>query len=266
MRGVLIDLDGVIWESDAVIEGAPATVGWLEARQIPYLFVTNTTSRPRELIAEKLATLGIDTDTDRILTPPVAAAHWISKYCKQPCVLIVPDATLADFADVASTDVNDTQPVAAVVIGDIGDGWSYALMNRVFRQLMRSPPPQLVALGMTRYWRADDGLRLDVAPFIKAFEHASGCQPVVLGKPSRDFYAIALQMINCDPLHTVMIGDDIQGDVLGAQECGMQGLLVKTGKFRPADMDTGVMPDALLDSIADLPDWWEQQERRYAVN
>jgi phospholysine phosphohistidine inorganic pyrophosphate phosphatase len=66
---------------------------------------------------------------------------------------------------------------------------------------------------------------------------------------------VALEKIGCKAIDTVMVGDDLFGDVLGAQEAGMQGLLTRTGKFRPQDLETGVMPDALLDSIADLPAW-----------
>jgi phospholysine phosphohistidine inorganic pyrophosphate phosphatase len=53
-----------------------------------------------------------------------------------------------------------------------------------------------------------------------------------------------------------MIGDDIQADVRAAQDVGLKGVLVKTGKFRPQDLAGPAMPDATLDSIAGLPDWW----------
>ncbi|MGI9290847.1 MAG: TIGR01458 family HAD-type hydrolase [Gammaproteobacteria bacterium] len=255
MKGVLIDLDGVIWENDKVVLGAAETIAWLKEKAIPYLFVTNTTSKPRRLIAEKLIRLGIDVDVDELLTPPIAAALWLTQHAPGPAALLVPDATLEDFANIPNAELDHTGGLAAVVIGDIGEAWTYKILNDAFRQLMVSDPPQLVALGMTRYWRASDGLRLDVAPFIKALEYAACCQAVVLGKPSAAFFDIALQQIGCVPIDTIMIGDDVLVDVLGAQEAGMQGFLTRTGKFRPHDLDAGIMPDALLNSIADLPKW-----------
>ena len=54
-----------------------------------------------------------------------------------------------------------------------------------------------------------------------------------------------------------MIGDDIIGDVQGAQLAGLRGGLVRSGKYRPADLERGVAPDVILDSVADLPAWWE---------
>lgn len=261
MHGVLIDLDGVVWESDQVVAGAPEAIDWLHAAGIPHLFITNTTSRPRRLIVDKLSSLGMEADAEQILTPPIAATNWLGKHSDGPAALVVPDATREDFASIATVPLDDndakTGDVAAIVIGDIGDAWSYPLLNKIFRLLMRSPPPQLIALGMTRYWRAEDGLRLDVAPFIKALEHATDCTAVVLGKPSADFFSIALNMIDCTTEDTVMIGDDISTDVRGAQAAGLQGLLVKTGKFRPQDLKGTIRPDTTLDSIAQLSEWWQ---------
>jgi HAD superfamily hydrolase (TIGR01458 family) len=259
MRGVLIDLDGVIWENDQIVRGTPEAIDWLTARDIPYLFVTNTTSRPVRLIADKLARLGIDTERDRILTPPIAASAWLTTHASGPTVLLVPEATREDFTNVQATELDSDVPVTAIVVGDIGAAWTYSLLNSAFRRLMKEHPPRLIALGMTRYWRAADGLRLDVAPFIKALEHAADCEAVVLGKPSVDFFNIALAQIGCSAIDTLMIGDDLVGDVLGAQEAGMQGILTRTGKFRPQDLDRGIMPDALIDSIGELPDWLESR-------
>jgi phospholysine phosphohistidine inorganic pyrophosphate phosphatase len=255
MRGVLIDLDGVIWESDQVVDGAPATVDWLNQHNIPHLFVTNTTSRPVRLIADKLERLGIRTAQDKLFTPPLAACEWLAANAPGPCALLVPEATYEDFSAIQAGSLDSSEQLAAIVVGDIGAGWTYEVLNNAFRRLMDAHPPQLIALGMTRYWRAADGLRLDVAPFIKALEHAAGCEAIVLGKPSNAFFDIALEKIGCKAIDTVMVGDDLFGDVLGAQEAGMQGFLTRTGKYRPQDMEAGVLPDALLDSIADLPDW-----------
>jgi HAD superfamily hydrolase (TIGR01458 family) len=144
----------------------------------------------------------------------------------------------------------------AVVLGDLGAGWDFATLNRAFRLLMGEPHPHLIALGMTRYWRAPDGLRLDCAPFVMALQHATGIEPVVLGKPAEPFFEAALGAVGAKAAETLMIGDDIHGDVGGAQQAGILGLLVRTGKFQLADLSVGIRPAGVLDSVADLPDWW----------
>ena len=74
-----------------------------------------------------------------------------------------------------------------------------------------------------------------------------------MGKPSRQFFQLALSDLGIRPEDAAMIGDDILTDVLGAQEMGMQGILVKTGKYREENAkSTGVKPDMVLESLADL--------------
>ncbi len=259
MAAVLIDLDGVLYEGDRLVAGADRAIAWLAGRSIPYAFVTNTSSRPRRDIATKLGGLGIEANEDDILTPPVAAAAWLAGNAAGPAALFVAPGTLDDFTGVEVARRTDER-VAAVVVGDYGARWDFAELNRAFRLLMAEPQPALVALGMTRFWQADDGLRLDTAPFVVALAHASGATPVVLGKPAKPFFDAALERLGAEAADTVMIGDDIRGDVGGAQQAGILGVLVRTGKFRAADLDGDVRPDVVLDSIAALPRRWPEIE------
>ena len=143
-----------------------------------------------------------------------------------------------------------------MVVGDLGEAWDFATLNRAFRLLTAQPRPTLVALGMARFWKAVDGLYLDNGPFAQALAFAAGVEPVVTGKPSADFFGAAARELGLAAGDIVMVGDDVVGDVGGAQAAGMRGVLVRTGKFTPDDLDRGVTPDAVLDSVVDLPDWW----------
>jgi HAD superfamily hydrolase (TIGR01458 family) len=259
---LLIDLDGVVYRGDQPIEGAAAAVRWLTEQQLPYLFVTNTTSRPRAALVEKLAGLGIAASVEDILAPPDAAAAWLAERGCRRLNLLVPAATQAAFAGFEIIDVDRMSAapaVDAVVVGDLGREWSFDRLNLAFRCLMRDPQPLLLALGMTRYWHAPDGLQLDTAPFVAALEHASGVAPTVLGKPAPAFFAAALARLGTSAGQTSMIGDDIRADVAGAQAAGLEGILVRTGKFRAGDLELGIEPDLVLESIADLPRVWSER-------
>jgi phospholysine phosphohistidine inorganic pyrophosphate phosphatase len=118
--------------------------------------------------------------------------------------------------------------------------------------------PVDAAVGMTRYWLAPSGISLDVAPFVAALEHATGRKALVFGKPAAAFFRMATQKLGLPAKRILMVGDDIQADVRGAQKAGLQAALVKTGKFRPADLEGKIRPRVVLDSIADLPGWWTQ--------
>ena len=76
MTALLFDMDGVIYNSETLIQGAPETLAWVRERRIPHMFVTNTTSRGRGVLVEKLAKFGIPATENDILTPCVAARSW----------------------------------------------------------------------------------------------------------------------------------------------------------------------------------------------
>lgn len=258
---LLIDLDGVIYQSDRIISGAVDTLEWIRRQRIPHLYVTNTTSRSRVSLLQKFESLGFEASLDEVMTPIVAASHWLVDHGLQRTALFVPEDAQREFSEIESLPLDRVSAVDAVVIGDLGDAWDYRKLNQAFRFLLQEPRPQLIALGMTRYWRAADGLRLDVAPFVRALECAASCEALVMGKPAPAFFETSLEMLGCRAEQALMIGDDIAADIDAAQRCGIRGIQVRTGKFRPADLDGQIEPYALLDSFADLPSWWSTGNR-----
>lgn len=253
---MLLDLDGVVYVGEQPVPGAAETIDWLAREGLPYRFLTNTTSRSRRAIVDKLAGMGIHTGPEQILTPAAAAVAWLQRHGIAHPAVFAPDATAAEFAELSPLQGRAEHGAGAVVIGDLGDGWNFPTLNRAFRLLMSDAEAPLIALGMTRYWRAGDGLRLDVGAFVRALEYAAGRTAVILGKPDPAFYNTAVDALRVEADQVVMVGDDIQTDVEGAQRAGLTGLLVRTGKFSTSDLTYGVSPDAVLDSVADLPQWW----------
>jgi len=257
-RGLLLDLDGVVYVGDEPVPGAAEAVAWLGRERIPFRYLTNTTSHPRREIVAKLDGLGIPATADQVLTPAVTALAWMRRHRIERPALFVPPATATELADLHPLPAGAEGDAGAVVVGDLGEGWDFATLNRAFRLLVQPTRPPLIALGMTRYWRAPDGLRLDAGAFVRALEFAADREAVVLGKPDRAFYDAAVAALGLSPDRVVMVGDDVRVDVDGAQRAGLRGVLVRTGKFSPSDLEGGVTPDAVLGSLADLPQWWQR--------
>ncbi len=257
MKAILFDLDGVLYQGGSLLTGAVEALDWVRREGIDHLFLTNTSSRPRAAIRENLARMGIRVSVEEILTPAVAARDWLLAQGVSSVALFIPEATRGEFVGLDAPTAEAQSGAGAVIVGDLGEGWDFATLNRAFRLLMAEPHPHLIALGMTRYWRAADGLRLDTAPFVVALQHATGIEPVVLGKPARPFFAAALAALGTNAAETLMIGDDIRGDIGGAQSAGIRGLLVRTGKFQASDLEGDIEPVAVLGSVADLPGWWQ---------
>jgi HAD superfamily hydrolase (TIGR01458 family) len=113
---------------------------------------------------------------------------------------------------------------------------------------------ELIALQKNRFWMTPSGLSLDVGPFVTALEYAAATEAYVVGKPAPGFFDTTLATIPAEPWRSVMVGDDVESDIGGAQRAGLTGILVRTGKYRDdAVRASGVVPDAVIDSIADLP-------------
>ena len=241
----LFDLDGVFYNDTRPIPGGADVIAQLRAQDVPFRFVTNTTSKGRVSLAAKLQSFGIAAEPREIFCPAVAASAFLRER-NASGVFFTTDDTRAEFdglrEDLAQPDY--------VVLGDLSDDWSYAKLNQVLRYLLNGS--RLIALGMSRYWRADDGPRLDVGPIASAFSYATGTSPIVLGKPSQDFFLLALRDLQVEPAQCVMVGDDIVTDIGGAQAAGLRTILVRTGKFRPQDLECAIKPDVIIDSIADL--------------
>jgi len=174
MRGILLDLDGVLYNSEDPIEGAAETIQWIKAADTPYLYVTNTTSRGRSALIEKFRRFGISADRGQILSPCVAAAEWLRARSDGKAAFFVRPKALEEFEGVPRIPEDAESGARYVVIGDLGDAWDFRTLNRAFRLLQSDPQSVLIALGMTRYWHAQDGLQLDVAPFVAALAHATG--------------------------------------------------------------------------------------------
>ena len=259
MQALLFDTDGVLYNSEEPIPGAADTLAWARSREIPLLFVTNTTSRGRDALAAKLARFGIPTSPGEIMTPCEAAADWLRSRGAARVALFVRPPARAAFDGLNLLPDDAERGADCVVIGDLASAWDFATLNRAFRLLHANPEATLIALGMTRYWRAADGISLDVAPFVAALEHATSRKALVLGKPAVEFFQAAADRLGIPHREILMVGDDIETDIAGAQSAGMQAALVRTGKFRELDLAGTVIPDAILHSVAELPAWWARQ-------
>lgn len=256
MAGFLLDLDGTLYTDAGPVPGAVEAIAELRRRGIPLAFVTNTTRRSRRALVERLRSYGFAVGPEEILTAVAAGARWLQEQGYTRIAAFVAPSTLEDLKSFelvgpGSGAAGRAERPEAVVIGDLGTAWTPALLNQAFRYVLDGAV--LVALQKDRYWLGPTGLELDAGPYVAAIEYATGSQAVVCGKPEPRFYHAALRLLGLPAEEAVMIGDDLWGDVQGAQRAGLQGWLVRTGKFRSDVLErSGVVPDQVLDSVADL--------------
>jgi len=253
MAAILLDVDGVLHVSGAPIPGAADAVKRLRADGHRIRFVTNSTIMSRAELGNQLRGMGFVIGDDELQTTGGVAARVLKG--RRVLALTMP-GLLDDLEGLQLIGIN----ADAVLVGGCDEGeepgrvFSYLNLNRAFLELQAGA--ELYCLHKNRWWQTADGPRLDSGAFVAGLEYAADTEATVLGKPSPEYFAAALAALDADPELTWMVGDDFEGDVIGAQRHRMHTVLVRTGKFRPdAVEEAGVQPDAIVSSIAQLPEW-----------
>ena len=249
MKSFLIDLDGVLYVGNKPVEGAKECLALMDDLGYNYRFVSNSTRRCRSSVAERMKGFGYDVLPEHIFTPPLAAIQRMNRSGKKRCYLLTTGDVHLEFRD-AGISISD-EDVDFVVVGDAGRDFTFDRLNKALRLIIEGA--QILALEQDRYWQESDGLVLSTGPYVAALEYATGKKAELMGKPSPEFFQMALKDMGSLPDQAAMIGDDILTDVAGAQKLGMRGILVKTGKYREdLAKNSGVKPDLVLESLAEL--------------
>lgn len=256
IQGLLIDLDGTMYQAGELIPGALDTARWLRERRIPFLFTTNTSRKSRRAVARTLSGLGLDVDEAEILTANVAAARWLEKHHISRVQLLVSEAAEEDFSDFERTD----HEPEAVLVADLGEGFTFEILNAAFQSLLHGA--RLVAMHKNRFWITRAGPTLDAGPFVAALEYATGIEAILVGKPAPAFFDLAAGLLGIDRDGLAVVGDDPESDIRGGNAAGLTTVQVRTGKFDWKRHDTAPpeeMPDQVIDSVATLPEVLDMQ-------
>lgn len=242
IESLLLDLSGVLYDGDQAIPGAREAVARAQCSGLEVRFITNTSQKTRGNLLQHLRALGVKAREEQLFTAVDAARQWLQQRSLRPYCL-VHENIATEFSDFEQGDPN------AVLIADAAEGFCYDSLNRAFQLCMNGAP--LLGIGYNRYFKSGEQLLLDAGAFIKAVEFAAGVEAVIVGKPSAEFFRQVVASTGAAAERTLMVGDDVFGDVEGALNAGLQAALVRTGKYRPGD-DSKIRGDfRTLDSVTE---------------
>ncbi len=248
--GLLLDMDGVIMMSWRALPGAVEALARLRAAGLPVRLLTNTTEKTGAEMAAELGRIGFDVSAGDVLTAAAAAAAYLREEYPGARVYLFGDGRPADLEGVRLVGLDESPEV--ILMSGADRGFTFEAFNRVYRALLGGAA--LVAMHRNLAWMTDEGVCLDAGAYLYGLERALGREAVVAGKPSAAAFAAGLRALGVPASAALMVGDDIENDVLAAQAVGIRGVLVRTGKYR-ADLLAAApgAPDHVIDSVADLP-------------
>jgi HAD superfamily hydrolase (TIGR01458 family) len=252
MTAILLDIDGVLHVSGEAIPGAADAVRELRDEDHRLRFVTNNTTRARAQLAAELRSIGIDLADEELATTPLAAGRLLEGLRVLPLTMAAIREDLAQHMTLVEEGAEVVLVGGADETEETGQVFAYEEMNRAFAELREGA--RLVCLHKNRWWQTSRGPLLDAGAFVAGLEYAADTQAEVVGKPTAAYFEAALAELDAAPGEALMVGDDVEADIGGAKRLGMKGVLVRTGKFRPAALrEADPQPDGVIDSIADLP-------------
>jgi HAD superfamily hydrolase (TIGR01458 family) len=252
MTAILLDIDGVLHVSGEAIPGAPEAIRVLRDEGHRLRFVTNNTTRARAQLAAELRSIGIELADEELATTPLAAGRLLEGLRVLPLTMAAIHEDLAQHMTLVDEGAEVVLVGGADETAETGRVLTYEEMNRAFAELRDGA--RLVCLHKNRWWQTSRGPLLDAGAFVAGLEYAAQTQAEIVGKPTAAYFEAALAELEAAPGEAVMVGDDVEADIGGAKRLGMHGVLVRTGKFRPAALrEADPQPDGVIDSIADLP-------------
>ncbi|MDQ0194863.1 HAD-IIA family hydrolase [Paenibacillus wynnii] len=253
IEGILIDLDGTLYHGRHRIPGADVLIKGLRDAEIPFLFVTNNSSRTPESVAEHLRGMGIEAKAEEVCTSSLAAARYISEESPGATVAILGEEGLHQACmDAGLTPVSEAPQY---VVQGIDRSFTYNSLAQASRWIMEGAVSVLTNPDLML--PSDDGVMPGAGTIGAAIEAASGVAPIVIGKPERHLMTYATSLLNINPKNAIVVGDNMRTDIAAGAGAGCRTVLVLTGLTTEENLEhyktvTGITPDYICADLTEL--------------
>jgi len=253
IKGILSDIDGTLYFKGAPIPGAIETVNKLRRKRIKLLFFTNTDSKTPKSIYKNLLEYGFNVKEDELFTPIIALKKFLSVH-RQKKIFLVSTKEIEDEFNEFSTIQGDEIP-DYVIVADFRDSWDVFRLNHAFKYILKGA--KLFGTQGNKYFLDQKGEPvIDTGSFVKMLADAADVPYKIFGKPSIEFFNQALNKLNLTSSECIVVGDDFESDIQGANNVGIKSMLVRTGKgvhYEQSKKKT--KPFLIIDSFKSLLDY-----------
>jgi HAD superfamily hydrolase (TIGR01458 family) len=248
MKGCIFDVDGVLVYQGSPCPGAVEIIDALRKKGILLRFVTNSTLKSRESCAKGLQCMGFSVTKKEVITASYATALYLEALRPQSVWVLLEREGIHEFEQFN----HDDKTPEYIVVGDYRDKFTFATLNKALRLLLKGA--KLIGMSPERIDASMGDYELNVGSWVHLLEEASGVNAVYIGKPRPFMIELALQSMGLDKRAVIMVGDKVTTDIVGAHNMGIKAVLVKTGEFVEKDLDSGINPDYICDTITGVLD------------
>jgi 4-nitrophenyl phosphatase len=254
LRAAILDMDGVLWRSNQVLPGVTEFFDFVQQHQIAFALATNNSTKTVDSYVERLNRIGIPARPEQVITSAVATADYISRrYPPETPLYIIGEAGIQQA--LAGRGYHEDPEQARVVIVGLDTGFSYEKLKIATLRIRAGA--DFIGTNGDRTFPIPGGLVPGNGSLLAAVQAATDVEPVVIGKPERIMFDVALQRMGTTPEQTLMVGDRLETDILGAQRAGLPSALVLTG-VTPEDQGrvSPTQANGVFDSLLTLYHAW----------
>ncbi|MBY9003976.1 MAG: HAD-IIA family hydrolase [Candidatus Lokiarchaeota archaeon] len=247
VKAILCDIDGTLYFKGEAIKGAIDTVSYIKELGIKILFFTNTDSKPPQRICRILKDFGFDVKEDEIFSPIIALKEFLAKHPRKKIFLVTTQEVAREFQKYDNVGENETPDF--VIIGDFQDDWDVNRLNRAFQHVLQGAT-LLGTQGNIFYLDRKGNPVIDTGSFVEMIARATSTKAKIFGKPSKEYFEQAIELLDVPRENVVVIGDDYESDIQGAFNVGLRAILVKTGKGKYFNISDGKKsPEMIIPSF-----------------
>jgi len=255
MIGIIFDMDGVIYRGNFLIEGAREVIEYLKLRNIPFVFLTNNSTRNAKMYREKLLKMGIDVGEDRIITSGYATARYLQKHFKRDKVFVIGGKGLVEeiksigWEIISVKDAKERWREIGYVVVGLDTDLTYNKLK--YGTLAIRNGAKFIGTNPDTTYPSEEGLLPGAGSILAALKASTETEPLVIGKPSELIFEIVREKLTADEIWVV--GDRLDTDIAFAKRIGAKAIMVLTGVSTLEDVEKSeIKPDLILPSIKEL--------------
>ncbi len=251
VKAFLIDLDGTLYLGDTPVEGAGQFLNFLKRERVPFLLLTNNSTRTPEQVSEKLRKLGMEVEPEKIYSSASALEDYLKEYYPNPHrAYIIGEDGIKEVLRKLGWELLENHKGAEFVIVGLDRMVNYDKLSEAVLAIQKGAT--LIACNRDSSFPTPHGFLPGAGAIVNAIVTVVKVEPIVLGKPNDYIIKYAVRRLNVDLKDVAVVGDRLDTDILLAKRLGMKAILVMTGVEKKLEEIEEADPDFVFKDVGEL--------------